>query len=68
MFVAGARFERMWVFGPLPGTTMCASLCTHVETACIALNVDASVYTDRSLLRESIQRSLDEVLALAGDS
>ncbi|OLL73432.1 protein of unknown function UPF0089 [Pseudonocardia sp. Ae168_Ps1] len=68
VFVAGARFERMWVFGPLPGTTMCASLCTHVDTACIAVNVDASVYTDRELLRESIQRSLDEILGLTADS
>lgn len=66
VFVAGARFERMWVFGPLPGTTMCAALCTHVDTACIGVNADASVYTDRELLRESIQRSLEEILALSG--
>ncbi|MHC1560723.1 wax ester/triacylglycerol synthase domain-containing protein [Actinomycetospora sp. C-140] len=66
VFIAGARFERMWTFGPLPGTTMCATMVTHVDTACIALNVDASVYTDQELLRESTQRALDEILELSG--
>lgn len=28
-YVAGARFERMYVFGPLPGTSICAAMCSH---------------------------------------
>lgn len=63
-YIAGARFERMFVFGPLPGTSMCAALCSHVGTCCIGVNVDGDVFTDLDRLWESLQRGLDEVLAL----
>jgi WS/DGAT/MGAT family acyltransferase len=63
-YIAGARFERMWVFGPLPGTAMCAALCTHVGTCCIAVNADGDVFTDLDLLWSSMQRGLDEILEL----
>ncbi len=65
VFVAGARFERMFVFGPLPGTSMCAALCSHVGTCCIAINVDGDVFGDLPALMGSLQAGLDEVLALA---
>jgi diacylglycerol O-acyltransferase len=64
-YIAGARFERMFVFGPLPGTAMCAALCTHVGVCCIALNVDGDVFPDIDVLWECMQQGLDEVLALA---
>ena len=64
-FVAGARFERMFVFAPLPGTSMTGAMCTHAGVCCIAINVDAEVFRDPALLWDCMQRSLDEVLALA---
>lgn len=64
-YVAGAQFERMFVFGPLPGTSMCAALCTHVGTCCIGINVDGDVFADTDVLWECMQEGLDEVLALA---
>ena len=67
-YLAGARFDRMFVFGPLPGTTMCAALCTHVDTACIGLNIDGGVYTDRRLFRECVTLAFEEVLALGAPS
>jgi len=63
-YFAGERFERMFVFGPLPGTSMCAALCTHTGTCCIAINVDGDVFPDTDLLWECMQAGLDEVLAL----
>jgi len=63
-FFAGERFERMFVFGPLPGTSMCAALCTHVGVCCIALNVDGDVFPDSEVLWECMREALDEVLAL----
>ncbi len=64
-YLAGASMERMFVFGPLPGTSMCAAMCTHVGTCCIAVNVDGDVFTDTDTLWACLRESLDEVLALA---
>lgn len=64
MYWAGVPFERMFVFGPLPGTSMCAALCTHVGVCCIAINVDGDVFPDVDVLWECLQEGLDEVLAL----
>jgi diacylglycerol O-acyltransferase len=63
-YFAGEKFERMFVFGPLPGTSMCAALCTHVGTCCIGLNVDGDVFPDTEVLWECMQAGLEEVLAL----
>ncbi|MGV0735088.1 wax ester/triacylglycerol synthase domain-containing protein [Mycobacterium syngnathidarum] len=63
-YIAGARVDRMFVFGPLPGTSMCAAMCTHVGTCCIAVNADGSVFTDTEALWSAMQRGLDQVLAL----
>jgi diacylglycerol O-acyltransferase len=65
LFIAGAKFERMFVFAPLPGTSMTGAMCTHAGTCCIAMNVDGEVFEQSELLWECMQRSLDEVLALA---
>ncbi len=62
---AGARFERMFVFGPLPGTSMCAALCTHEGVCCIGVNVDGDVFPDTEVLWECLQAGLDEVLELS---
>jgi len=65
-YLAGARLDRMFVFGPLPGTSMCAALCTHVGTCCIAINVDGDVFPDTDVLWECMDEGLQEVLALGG--
>jgi diacylglycerol O-acyltransferase len=65
LFIAGAKFERMFVFAPLPGTVLTGAMCTHAGTCCIAINVDGEVIADPDLLWESMQASLDEILALA---
>lgn len=67
VYMAGARFDRMFVFGPLPGTAMCAALCTHGSTCCVAINADGDVFTDLPALWASLREGLDEVLALAAD-
>jgi hypothetical protein len=63
-YFAGARFERMFVFGPLPGTSMCAALCTHEDVCCIGVNVDGDVFRDTEVLWECLQQGLEEVLSL----
>lgn len=54
----------MYVFGPLPGTSMCAALCSHEGVCCIGINVDGDVFPDIEVLWECLQQGLDEVLAL----
>jgi WS/DGAT/MGAT family acyltransferase len=65
LYVAGAKFERMFVFAPLPGTALTGAMCTHAGICCIGINVDGEVFEDTSLLWECMQRSLNEILALA---
>lgn len=63
-FMAGARFERMFVFAPLPGTALTGAMCTHNGTCCIGINVDGEVFEDLDLLWRCLQEGLDEILAL----
>jgi WS/DGAT/MGAT family acyltransferase len=68
VYMAGAKFDRMFTFGPLPGTAMCGAMCTHGGVCCIGINVDGEVFEDTELLWECMQRSMDETLALAPGS
>lgn len=63
-YMAGARFERMFVFAPLPGTVLTSAMCTHCGTCCIAMNADGEVFDDQELLWACMQEGLDEILAL----
>jgi len=65
-YMAGAKFERMFVFAPLPGTVLTAAMCTHCGVCCIAMNADGDVFEDTDLLWTSMQEGLDEILALGG--
>ena len=63
-YLAGGRFDRMFVFAPLPGTVMTGAMCTHMGICCIGVNVDGEVFKDAESLWSSLQSGLDEVLAL----
>jgi hypothetical protein len=63
-YAAGAKVDRMFVFGPLPGVSMLATLCSYVGTCCIGINCDGAVFEDTDLLWMCMQQGLDEVLAL----
>jgi len=63
-YIAGARFDRMFVFAPLPGTVLTSAMCTHCGVCCIAMNADGEVFDDLDLLWSSMQEGLDEILAL----
>lgn len=67
-FVAGAKVERMFPFGPLPGCAVMATMITHNGTACLGLNFDAAAVTDAELFAESVVAGFDEVLGLVAES
>ncbi len=63
-YMAGAKFERMFVFAPLPGTAMTSALCTHNGICCIGINADGDVFSDLDLLWRCLDDGLAEILAL----
>ncbi|NMN99798.1 DUF1298 domain-containing protein [Gordonia sp. TBRC 11910] len=66
-FVAGAKVERMYPFGPLPGCAVMATMITHNGVACLGLNIDAAAVTELELFADCLVQGFNEVLAL-GDS
>jgi WS/DGAT/MGAT family acyltransferase len=66
VYMAGAKIERLFPFGPLPGCAVMATLVSHDGTCCIGINCDPAAVTDPELFFECLQEGLDEVLALRG--
>lgn len=66
-YVAGAKVERMFPFGPLPGCAMMATMITHNGVACLGINSDGAAVTDQELWAECLVAGFNEVLALAAD-
>ena len=64
IYIREAQLDRMFVFGPLPGTAMTAALNTHAGRCCIGINADGDIFEDVEVLSECMQQGLDEVLAL----
>ncbi|MGV9712584.1 wax ester/triacylglycerol synthase domain-containing protein [Gordonia sp. NPDC003424] len=67
-FVAGAKVERMFPFGPLPGCAVMATLITHSGIACIGINHDGASITEPELFAECLVEGFNEVLELARDA
>jgi hypothetical protein len=65
-YLAGARMERMYPFGPVPGSAMMSTLVTHDGVCCIGVTTDNDAVPDPDLLNACMRQALDEVLELAG--
>ena len=66
-YVARAKVERMFPFGPLPGCAVMATMITHNGVACLGLNSDGAAITEPELFADCLVAGFDEVLALAAD-
>jgi hypothetical protein len=64
VYIAGARIERLYGFGPLPGCAAMITLVTHGDTCCIAANVDPEAITDLDRFGRCLEKGFAEVLAL----
>jgi len=64
LYIAGARIERVYGFGPLPGCATMITLVTHCDTCCVAANVDLAAITDPDLFGECLEQGFLEVLSL----
>jgi diacylglycerol O-acyltransferase / wax synthase len=65
VFIAGAKIERSYGFGPLPGCAAMVALISHGETCCVAANVDPAAITDPTLFERCLYEGFSEVLELA---
>jgi diacylglycerol O-acyltransferase len=68
VFLAGARIERMYGFGPLPGCAAMITLMTHGSTCCVGVNVDPAAVTDPERFGRCLETGFAEVLALHDDA
>ena len=64
-FLAGARIERSYGFGPLPGCATMITLISHRDQCCMAVNLDPAAVTDPELFAACMLRGFEEVLALS---
>jgi len=65
VYMAGARVERIFPFGPLPGVAVMAGLISHDGTCCIGLNIDGDAITDMDMFMECMNEGLLEVTSVA---
>ena len=63
-YIGGARIGRMFVFGPVPGSAIMATLLSHEGTCCVGVATDNDAVPDPDVLVECFERGLDEVVAL----
>jgi hypothetical protein len=64
VYLAGAKVEREYAFGPPSGSAVSFALVSHVDTCCIGVNLDTSAVRDPERLVAYLRESFDELLAL----
>jgi WS/DGAT/MGAT family acyltransferase len=64
LYMAGAKIERVYGLGPLPGCATMITLITHGDTACIGVNLDPAAVTEPELFARCLVDGFSEVLAL----
>jgi WS/DGAT/MGAT family acyltransferase len=63
-YLAGARVERLYPFGPLPGVAVMAAMVSHAGTCCFGLNIDGAAVADVEALLDCFGAGLEETLAV----
>jgi WS/DGAT/MGAT family acyltransferase len=64
IYLAGARIERMYAYGPLPGCPAMITMVTHGDIGCVGVNFDAAAITEPELFITSLVEGLTEVVSL----
>jgi diacylglycerol O-acyltransferase / wax synthase len=65
VFLAGARMEAQFPFGPMSGSATNITLMSYLDEAQIGVNVDPAAITDPDVFVESLRDGFDEVLKSA---
>jgi WS/DGAT/MGAT family acyltransferase len=68
VYLAGAKIERMFPFGPPAGAALNVTLYSYDGVCQIGVNCDRAAVPDADVLSECLERGFDEVLAAARDA
>lgn len=63
-YVAGAKVERMYGYGPLPGCATMIALLTHGPICCVGINLDPAAVTEPQRFGRCLVEGFQEVLDL----
>jgi diacylglycerol O-acyltransferase len=67
VWMAGARVDEFYGFGPLAGSAVNIALFTYDGAVHLGITTDTAAVTDPDLFVQCMRESLDETLALAGE-
>ena len=62
VYLAGAKIERMFPFGPPAGAAVNVTLYSYDGVCQVGVNCDRAAVPDAELLTECLERGFDEVL------
>ncbi|MFO1426195.1 MAG: WS/DGAT domain-containing protein [Steroidobacteraceae bacterium] len=66
MYLCGARIEKLWPFGPVPGTAAMFTMHSLSGGCHVGVNLDPAAIVDPQGLANGLQHGFEEVLTLAG--
>ncbi len=66
LYIAGAKIEAVYGFGPLPGCATMIAMTSHGSLCCVGANVDRAAVTDPEFFAQCLVDGFSEVLALGG--
>jgi len=64
IYIAGARIDAMFAFGPMTGAAANITLLSYRDDLLIGVNLDPAAVTDPGLFMTSLGAAWDEVLAV----
>ena len=65
VFLAGARMEGQFAFGPMSGAAMNITLLSYLDEVLITINSDPAAVPDADVLLQCIEEGFAEVLKSA---
>jgi WS/DGAT/MGAT family acyltransferase len=66
IYLAGARVESYYPFGPTIGSSVNVTLLSYVDTCCVGISCDTAAVPDPELLARCMREGFDEVLDVGG--
>jgi WS/DGAT/MGAT family acyltransferase len=65
-YLAGAKVEKFYGFGPTIGSALNVTLMTYCGTCLLAVNMDAGAIPDPDVFMDCLREGFEEILAVAG--